>query len=76
MLFTSKSCPKCTTAKLFLNQAKISYETILAEESPELCREMGIKEAPTLVIVSGDKMERIANPSNIKAFIDKVTAKA
>ena len=31
-----------------------------------------IKEAPTLVVVSGDKAEKIANPSNIKAFCEKV----
>ena len=64
------------TAKLFLNQAKISYENILAEENPELCREFGIKEAPTLVIKSADGVQKIANPSNIKAFIDKITVKA
>ena len=76
ILFTTQNCPKCTTAKLFLNQAKISYETVLAEANPDLCREMGIKEAPTLVVVSGDKAEKIANPSNIKAFCDKMCVKA
>ena len=71
ILFTTKSCPKCTTAKFFLNQAKVSYETVLAEESADLCREMGIKEAPTLVIVRAGGIEKIANPSNIKAYCDK-----
>jgi len=75
LLFTTKSCPKCTTAKFFLNQAKLSYETILAEENADLAREMGIKEAPTLVVIKGDKAEKICNPSNIKAYIDKICTK-
>ena len=75
LLFTTKSCPKCTTAKLFLNQAGLAYDTVLAEESPELCREYGVKEAPTLVIINGSSAERIANPSNIKAFLDKFSSK-
>ena len=76
LLFTTKSCPKCTTAKFFLNQANINYETIIAEENPDLARELAIKEAPTLVIIKGDKAEKISNPSNIKAYVDKVSSKA
>ena len=36
----------------------------------------GIKEAPSLVAVKGDKVEKIANPSNIKAYVDSVCVKA
>ena len=70
ILFTTKTCPKCRMAKMFLDQAGLSYEALLAEENSELAKAYGIKEAPTLVVLSGDKAELISNPSNIKAFAD------
>ena len=71
ILFTTKTCPKCRMAKMFLDNAGISYETLIAEENADLAASYGIKEAPTLVVLSGDKVEKIANPSNIKAFCDR-----
>ena len=76
ILFTTKTCPKCRMAKMFLDQAGISYEALLAEENAELSKAYGIKEAPTLVVISGDKAELISNPSNIKAYCDSVCVKA
>ena len=57
-------------AKMFLDQAGIQYETVIAEDNPEMATEFGIKEAPTLVVINGDSFEKIANPSNIKAFCE------
>ena len=74
LLFTTKTCPKCRMAKMFLDNAHIAYETVLADENAELVKEYGIKEAPTLVVVNADGFEKIANPSNIKAFTEKVAA--
>ena len=76
ILFTTKTCPKCRMAKMFLDNAGIEYTALIAEENAELANAYGIKEAPTLVVVSGDKAEKIANPSNIKAFCEKMTVKA
>ncbi|MBQ8414606.1 MAG: ribonucleoside triphosphate reductase, partial [Clostridia bacterium] len=76
MLFTTKTCPKCRMAKMFLDQAGIRYETLLAEENGELAKAYGIKEAPTLVVIKGDRAELISNPSNIKGYVDKVCVKA
>ena len=70
LLFTTKTCPKCRMAKMFLDQAGISYETLLAEENVELYKAYGVKEAPTLVLLRGDEATLIANPSNIKGYID------
>jgi ribonucleoside-triphosphate reductase len=61
-------------AKMFLDQAGLQYEVVVAEDSPELCKEYEIKEAPTLVVVNEEGFEKIANPSNIKAFTEKVAA--
>ena len=76
ILFTTKTCPKCRMAKMFLDQAGLSYEALLAEENAELTKSYGIKEAPTLVVISGDKAEMISGPSDIKGYIDRVTVKA
>ena len=76
ILFTTKTCPKCRMAKMFLDQAGISYETLLAEENPELCATYGVKEAPTLILLGGETAKKIANPSNIKAYVDSLAVKA
>ena len=73
ILFTTKTCPKCRMAKTFLEKAGIEYETVLADESADLVALYGIKEAPTLVAVAQDgSFEKIANPSNIRAYCEKV----
>ena len=72
LLFTTANCPKCRMAKSFLDKAGVAYEVLLAEESVELVNLYGIKEAPTLIVISGGVAEKIANPSNIKAFCEKV----
>ena len=73
ILFTTATCPKCRMAKMFLDNAGIEYDTVVAsEETADLVNLYGIKEAPTLVVVSGDKAERISNPSNIKAFCEQL----
>ncbi len=76
ILFTTRTCPKCRMAKMFLDQAGIRYETLLAEENGELAKAYGIKEAPTLVVIKGDRAELISNPSNIKGYVDKICVKA
>ena len=72
LLFTTATCPKCRMAKAFLDKAGVAYETLLAEESADLVQLYGIKEAPTLVVLTGEGVEKFANPSNIKAFCENV----
>ena len=76
LLFTTKTCPKCRMAKMFLDQAGLSYEALLAEENSELANAYGIKEAPTLVVIKGDEAEIISNPSNIKGYIERLSVRA
>ena len=76
ILFTTRTCPKCRMAKMFLDGTGMMYDTVLAEESVELAKQYDIKEAPTLVVINGDSYEKIANPSNIKAFTEKALVKA
>ena len=50
-----------------------------AEERPELAEKFGIMQAPTLVIVRDGIIQKFANASNIRRFVeqkDTDTAKA
>ena len=72
LLFTTRTCPKCRMAKTFLDKAGIEYETVLADENADLVNLYGVREAPTLVVLAEDgSFEKVANPSNIKAFCEK-----
>ena len=56
-LFTRTTCPNCRVAEKMLDKAGFAYENLTAEEHPELCREYGIKGAPTLVLSDGVHFE-------------------
>ena len=71
MLFTTSTCPKCVMAKKFLNDAGISYETVVVDKDPEPAREYGVRQAPTLLVLeNGAEVQRVENPSNIRAFCE------
>ena len=69
MLFTRKDCPNCKVAKGLLDKKKIKYETIDAEKEAELSKDLGIKQAPTLVVVKDGKVEKYSNVSDIKKYL-------
>jgi len=70
MLFTTKTCPNCRTAKAALDAAGIKYEVVDANESRDLAMEFDIKQAPTLV-VNGKKYAGIAA---VKSYIESCKA--
>ena len=70
LLFTTKTCPNCKIAAAALQAAGIKYELIDAEVEAELAMKFGIRQAPTLVIVNGDSVEKYVNASNIKKYVD------
>ena len=74
ILFTTRTCPNCRMAKTFLDRAGLIYETVIADEAVDLTRKYGVRQAPTLVIVTGDKIDKVVNVSNIRRFIDAQTA--
>ncbi len=69
-LFTTKTCPNCRLAKAVLGGAGIEYALVDAEENVALVKEMGVKQAPTLVIVENGAVTQYANASNIKAYTE------
>ena len=70
ILFTTKTCPNCKMAKFFLDKGGFKYEVHLAEDSREEIGKFGIKQTPTLVILNGDKTDKIVNVSNIRKFTE------
>ena len=50
----------------------MEYTIIDAEETPDLAREYGIMQAPTLVAVKGDEINKYPNVSRIKQFVDSL----
>lgn len=69
-LFTTKTCPNCQLAKEYLED--VPYALIDAEENIELANRYGVMQAPTLVVVNGDKYKKYVNASNIKKYVDQM----
>lgn len=71
LLFTTAVCPKCKAAKRMLDDAGMDYTVITAEKSPELAKKYGIRQAPTLVIKTGNGDRIISGLSGIQMMIDE-----
>ena len=75
-LFTRTTCPNCRVAEKMLDKAGFAYENLTAEEHPELCREYGIKGAPTLVLSDGVHFEKYYGVAEIKKLLAETAQKA
>lgn len=71
LLFTTKTCPNCKLAKDSLEKANISYEVVDAGENEELVRKYGVMQAPTLIVIKEEGVQKLVNASNIRAFAEK-----
>ncbi len=70
LLFATKTCPKCKVAQSLLDKAGVEYTKLYVEENEELAKNLGLRQAPTLVV--GD--QQYTEVAGVKAFLDK-TAK-
>ena len=75
-LFTRTTCPNCRVAEKMLDKAGFAYENLTAEEHPDLCREYGIKGAPTLVLSDGVHFEKYYGVAEIKKLLAETSQKA
>jgi len=66
ILFTTKTCPKCKVAASMLDKAGIAYEKLFVEENEDFAREIGLRQAPTLLV--GDK--KFVEIAGVREFID------
>ncbi len=69
-LFTTKTCPNCKIAKELLKG--MNYVLIDAEENMELAGRYGVMQAPSLVVVDGEKHKKYVNVSNIRKYADQL----
>lgn len=46
------------------------YQTVDAEENPDITMKFGVMQAPTLVVVKDGKIEKFVNASNIRKFAE------
>ena len=53
-------------AGILLDKAGVPYEKLLANEHPDLVEKYGIKQAPTLVLPTGEKFRGV---SDIKGWL-------
>lgn len=72
MLFTTATCPNCKMAKKFIEDVGFECDVLLADENAELASQLGIKQAPTLVIVDQETgtPTLIGNVSNIRKYLE------
>jgi len=69
ILVSRVTCPNCKVAETLLTKAGVSYEKKIAEENLDLCREYGIKGAPTLIITDGEKYQTYYSVPEIKKYL-------
>ena len=69
ILFATATCPNCKIACAFLDKAGFPYEKLLAEDNAELATELGIRQAPTLVVIENGVAQKYAGVSDIKKFL-------
>ena len=69
LLFTTATCPNCKIACGLLDRQGIAYEKLLADEHAALAEQLGIRQAPTLVVIKNGQAERHAGVSAIKQYL-------
>ena len=69
LLFTTKTCPNCAVAQRALEEARVEYQVVDAEENKEMARTYQILSAPTLVVLKEGGVEKLTNASNIRKYV-------
>ena len=69
-LFTTATCPNCKIACSVLDKAGVEYSKLLANENAELTTALGVKQAPTLVVVNGGEAQKFTGVSDIKKLLN------
>ncbi len=69
ILVSRVTCPNCRIAEGLLTKAGVAYDKVIAEEALDLCRQYGIKGAPTLLAISGDAYQTFYGVPEIKKYL-------
>ena len=68
-LFATATCPNCKIAASLLDRAQVAYRKVLADEQPEQAKELGIRQAPTLVVWRDGEPVKYTGVSDIKRYL-------
>ena len=69
-LFKTATCPNCKVALSLLAKAEIAVNELMAYDNEALAMQLGVKQAPTLVVVSNGEAVKYAGVPEIKKFIE------
>lgn len=69
LLFTASTCVNCAMTKKALTEAGIVYQTMDAREHKDLVKKYGIRQAPTLVAVTDNGVEKFAGLTSVNEYI-------
>ena len=70
ILFTTTTCPKCPTAKSFLDKSQREYSVVVSDQDRETAAKYGIRQAPTLVVQRGEDFDKYVDLSEIRKYIE------
>ena len=68
-LFATPTCPNCKIAAAGMDKLGMVYEKVYANEHIDMAKEFGVRQAPTLVIVSDGAIEKYAGLPEIKKYL-------
>ena len=69
-LFTTATCPNCKIAVSLLDKAGVIFNKLLANENVDAVNALGIKQAPTLVVVENGVATKYTGVSDIKKYLN------
>ena len=71
LLFKTPTCPNCKAAGALLDKAGVAHRALNANEEKELVGKFGVKQAPTLIVISedGTTFEKYRGVSDIKGWL-------
>ena len=71
-LFKTPTCPKCKIAVPKLQTAGVVFKELNAYENEEIAIALGIKQAPTLVVIDNGNVEKYADLQGVMEYIDTI----
>lgn len=69
LLFTTEKCPNCRIAYGYLEKAGVAYEKMNAADHPDLVKQFGVTQAPTLIVTSSEGFTKYAGAGAIRKYL-------
>ncbi len=69
LLFATRTCPNCKIAAALLDKAGVRYEKLYVEDNGQEAKDLGLKQAPVLLVTKEGKTDRYLNVSEIKRYL-------